>query len=62
MEVLTIRGHPTHGINLGLFVLVWGSLVVGIMMILVEWMISCYTLIDRSNKAAPQNLLEVEVL
>lgn len=42
----------------GLFFLVWGSLVIGIFMIGVEWLISCYSLINRLDKQAPQNLYE----
>ena len=42
----------------GLFLLVWGSLLVGVFMIGIEWVISCYSLMNSRQKDAPKSFLE----
>ena len=42
----------------GLFLLVWGSLVLGFLFLIVEWIVSCYTLMD-SKSGAPKTMTDV---
>ena len=42
----------------GLFLLVWGSLVLGFLFLIVEWIVSCYTLMD-SKEGSPMTMIDV---
>ncbi|CBY11076.1 unnamed protein product [Oikopleura dioica] len=41
----------------GLFLLVWGSLVLGFLFLIIEWIVSCYTLMD-SKSGAPKTMID----
>ena len=42
----------------GLFLLVWGSLILGFLFLIVEWIVACYTLLD-SKSGSPKTMVDV---
>ncbi|CAG5079796.1 Oidioi.mRNA.OKI2018_I69.PAR.g9373.t1.cds [Oikopleura dioica] len=41
----------------GLFLLVWGSLILGFLFLIVEWIVACYTLLD-SKSGSPKTMVD----